>query len=297
MRSKLNGGFTLIELLVVIAIIAILAGMLLPALAKAKARAQEIVDLSNLRQWGLADNMYIDDHHQVFPYPRYQNPVSGAVQDNPDWQSIYHLHYTYHPPAGDDVWFNALPAYVAQKPLYVWSSTTFQQKLFYSSKTIYIDPTAYAQGFYGPDKIADSSGHRDMIPGNRPLFSYGMNSKALAYEQINDPNIVLKTDMVKHPSLFVLFSDIRNRSDETPYYGSSDNQNVLATPHCYTTRFSARHDQGGNITFSDGHARFFRYNYVVADGSTKDSAGAAVAAGHDPGRTDLLWDCSGIRVP
>ncbi|MBX3734740.1 MAG: DUF1559 domain-containing protein [Verrucomicrobiae bacterium] len=75
-----RAAFTLVELLVVIAVVAVLAGLLLPALASARSRAHRAVCQSNLHQMGLGIQMYADDHGGLFPETTHQ-----AVGTNQSW--------------------------------------------------------------------------------------------------------------------------------------------------------------------------------------------------------------------
>ena len=118
-------GFSLLELLLVIAIVAVLAGLLLPALARAKAKARSAQCLNNLRQWGLAFRQYADDNQDYLP--RRGQGVKPLEQiDRPE------------------DWFNALPPYL-KLPSYQQLFTN-HQRLDPISPSVFVCPVAVDPG-------------------------------------------------------------------------------------------------------------------------------------------------------
>jgi len=81
MKGAGNRGFTLIELLVVIAIIAILAAILFPVFAQAKAAAKKTASLSNLKQLGTSAQIYLNDSDDTFPITYAADPAGGYTYD------------------------------------------------------------------------------------------------------------------------------------------------------------------------------------------------------------------------
>ena len=267
-------GFTLIELLVVIAIIAILAAILFPVFAQARAKARQVSCLSNIRNLNTAILMYVQDSDESFPFWQWGQSYSGAsgAGSTPN-------HF-------ESLWVNAIYPYVKNAQVYACPNDA-------GSLTL-----ANTNVFWWSSGDLVANGVQPSLVNQK--ISYGM-SEPLHQGSLFGSSGPTSIGAINKPSDTFMIADMITALSAGPYGGNGsqggpvvnagypDPNNPADPLHsCIIRRIAyanqgdgtwsgdcnaalpkwdggARHSSGGQIGFSDGHAKFYRIQKITND--------------------------------
>jgi prepilin-type N-terminal cleavage/methylation domain-containing protein/prepilin-type processing-associated H-X9-DG protein len=220
-----RSAFTLIELLVVIAIIAILAAILFPVFAQAKAAAKNTQDLSNVKQIALVSQIYSNDNEDTFV-----------------------------PTGSSDAWNggNKTPFNTPVPPApYEWNGWGLRLAQYAKSREIFRSPMLDRKGAYtgacassAGMELTNSYSSNYLLTGDNTYPGYGPTTP-ISRTAVNSPANTIEVLL----------------SNSLPPYGQTWGcvyTTLESSDFINKIRFRAIHNEGGNLGFTDGHSKFFK---------------------------------------
>lgn len=272
-----KSGFSLVELLVVVAIIGVLSSILLPALAKAKARAQGIYCLNNTKQLTLAWVMYSDDHNGNLPYNLGANSGAAARTVNPTASM-------------ERNWANNVLDWELR------SDNTNFATLLASGLGPYTSGSAV---IYRCPSDSVVSGVQQSVGWNSRVRSYSMNAMvgdAGVFTQsgynVNNPDYLqfFKYSSIPRPSdIFVFLDEHPDSIDDGYFLNSAEAPKWHDLPASY-------HDGAAAFSFADGHSEIHRWRRTSTMPPARPGTANLPISLKSADLQDFLWVLSSMSV-
>jgi prepilin-type N-terminal cleavage/methylation domain-containing protein/prepilin-type processing-associated H-X9-DG protein len=268
-QSTRRRGFTLIELLVVIAIIAILASLLLPALTRAKAKAQAILCMNNNKQLDLFMHLYTDDNNDLLP------PLGDDDGDGPIWMtgSMENAWGSIYPDVLLNTRSNLLAPYC--KSTAVWQCPAEPRTWKYNSLTYRRIRSYSLNAAVGTTAGSDTANGQS---NNTGTLAPWLNAQGLTYRTFAK----ITDRRAPGPAQVFLFMDEDDYSINAIDFRVSMNTG----PTSWIDWPATYHGGTASLSFLDGHAEVHRWQ----DGRTKNvNHVLGGKATPQPNNPDILW--------